>query len=136
MKKLTDRIPNKDCDTPNEIQLSRYLDQKLEEKEREKVQKHLIHCSKCRTLLIETTRSLKMIKESSEEKLPLKPVNNIFYYAKALTPLVASAVIFISVPILDPKENAIQYKGIEIEKNILDESMEYWEDLFEKYFGK
>jgi len=128
MKNIVDRFPDKTFEThPSDIQLAQFKEQKLNNEELQEIQKHLVECKRCRTILIEASRSLKESK--------LKPVNNIIYL-KALSPLIAGAIIFVAVPIIDKPSSDIQYKNIEIEKNIFESSVEYWEKLYEKYFKK
>ena len=128
MKNIVDRFPDKVFEThPTEMQLALYQDQKLDNSKQKELQSHLIECKRCRTILIEASHSRK--------EMELQPINNINYF-KALTPLVAGAIIFVTVPMVDKPSTTFQYKGIEIKKGILESSMEYWERLYQNYFGK
>lgn len=128
MKNIVDRFPDKTFEThPSDMQLARFQEQKLNDVELQEMQSHLVECKRCRTILIEANRSRK--------EMELKPVNNINYF-KALSPLIAGAIIFVTVPMIDKPSSDIQYKGIEIKKGIFESSVEYWEKLYEKYFKK
>ena len=104
--------------------LAEFLDQKLEEHEREEVFKHLSECKRCRDVLATASR----LKKENE---PLVAVNNVSYF-KAFRGLVAGVMIFFVVPYINIPSND-NFKASSFEKNIFDRSVEYWEGLFDKY---
>ena len=114
----------------NEMQLALFTDNQLKPKEKEEVFKHLSQCKRCRDVL-------KIASELREEEKKLKPANNINYKGtlKRLSAVVAVVVIFFSVPQIDHQFDTPAFKGYVAEKNILEKSIEYWEKLFEKWFG-
>ena len=114
----------------DEMQLALFTDNQLKPKEKEEVFKHLSQCKRCRDVL-------KIASELREEEKKLKPANNIDFKGtlKRLSAVVAVVVIFFSVPQIDHQFNTPAFKGYVAEKNILEKSIEYWEKLFEKWFG-
>ena len=114
----------------NEMQLALFTDNQLKPKEKEEVFKHLSQCKRCRDVL-------KIASELREEEKKLKPANNIDYKGtlKRLSAIVAIVIIFFSVPQIDNQFDTPAFKGYVVEKGIIDKSIEYWEKLFEKYFG-
>ena len=114
----------------NEMQLALFIDNQLKPKEKEEVFKHLSQCKRCRDVL-------KIASELREEEKKLKPANNIDYKGtlKRLSAIVAIVIIFFSVPQIDNQFDTPAFKGYVVEKGIIDKSIEYWEKLFEKYFG-
>jgi len=115
----------------DEIQLALFTDNKLNEEEKEEVFKHLSQCKRCREVL-------QVASEIRVEEQKLKPMNNVDYKGKLkrLAPVVAIFIAFISIPKIDTQfKSSVVFKGAVVEKGIIDESIEYWEKLFEKYFG-
>jgi len=115
----------------DEVQLALFTDNKLNEEEREEVFKHLSQCKRCREVL-------KIASEIRVEEQKLQPINNVDYRGKLkrLAPVVAIFIAFISVPKIDTQfKDSVVFKGAVVEKGIIEESIEYWEKLFDKYFG-
>ena len=131
MRKITSLLKDKEFkEHLSEMQLALFIDNKLKSKEREEVFKHLSRCKRCRDIL-------KIASELKEDEKRLKPINNIDYKGilKRLGAVVAVVVIFFSVPQIDHQFNTPAFKGYVAKKNILEKSIEYWEKLFEKWFG-
>ena len=131
MKKITALLKDKEfTEHLSEMQLALFTDEQLEPKEREEVFKHLSQCKRCRDVL-------KVASEIREEEKKLKPANNIDYKGlfKRLSAVVAVVAIFFSVPQIDNQFDTPAFKGYVAQKGIIDKSIEYWEKLFEKYFG-
>ena len=114
----------------NDMQLALFTDHKLDEKEKEEVFKHLSQCKRCRDVL-------KVASQIREEEKKLKPVNNIDYKGvlKRFGSVAAIFIVFVSVPKLDHQFDTPVFKGFVEEKGIIDVSIEYWEKLFDKFFG-
>ncbi len=131
MRKITSLLKDKEfTEHLSEMQLALFTDNQLKPKEREEVFKHLSQCKRCRDIL-------KIASELKEDEKRLKSINNIDYKGtlKRLGAVVAIVVIFFSVPQIDHQFNTPAFKGYVAEKNILEKSIEYWEKLFEKWFG-
>ena len=113
----------------DEMQLALFTDNKLDEKEREEVFRHLSQCRRCRDVL-------KVASDIREEEKKLKPSNNIDYKPtlKKLGVVASFAIIFFTTPQIDHQFDAPSFKGFVEEKGIIDETIEYWEKLFEKWF--
>jgi len=128
MKTLTSHINNsefKEHLTP--VQLTLFKEHKLSEKEREIVFEHLAQCKRCREVL----------KIASELEQKETPINNPNYMGtlKHFIPFAAAVVIFLGVP-QGAKffTEGVSTKSVINEKNIFEESIEYWEELLEKLF--
>ncbi len=131
MKKIASLLKDKEfTEHLSEMQLALFTDNKLAEKENEEVFKHLSQCKRCRDVL-------KIASQIREEEKKLKPSNNIDYKPtlKKLGVVASFAIIFFTMPQIDPQFNTPSFKGFVEEKGIIDETIEYWERLFEKYFG-
>jgi len=131
MKNIALQIKDKEfTEHLSEMQLALFTDNQLKPKEKEEVFKHLSQCKRCRDVL-------KIASELREEEKKLKPANNIDYKGtlKRLSAIVAIVIIFFSVPQIDNQFDTPAFKGYVVEKGIIDKSIEYWEKLFEKYFG-
>jgi len=84
---------------------------------------------------IEWRELLLTIEEDNER---LKPINNTNYKGKLkrLGSVAAIFIIFFAVPQIDTQfKSSVVFKGAVVEKGIIDESIEYWEKLFDKWFG-
>ena len=131
MRKTASQIKDKEFEEHlSEMQLALFTDNQLEPKEREEVFEHLSQCKRCRDVL-------KVASEIREEEQKLKPANNIDYKGlfKRLGSVAAIFIVFISVPKIDNQFDTPVFKGCVVEKGIIDESIEYWEKLFNKWFG-
>lgn len=132
MKNIASKLEDKEfTEHLDEMQLALFTDNKLEEKEKEEVFKHLSKCKRCRDIL-------KIASEIRTEEKKLKPANNIDYKSvlKRFGSVAAVFIVFISVPQIDGQfESSVVFKGSVVEKGLIDESIEYWEELFNKYFG-
>ncbi len=111
----------------DEMQLALFRENRLDEEEREEVFKHLSQCKRCRDVL-------KVASEIREEQQKLKTANNIDYKPtlKKLGVVASFAIIFFTTPKLDHQFDAPVFKGFVEEKSLIDETIEYWEKLFEK----
>ncbi len=114
----------------DEMQLALFRDHKLNEEEKEEVFKHLSQCRRCRDVL-------KVASEIREEEQKQNPANNLDYRPtlKKLGVVASFAIIFFTTPQIDHQFDKPTFKGFTEEKGIIDESIEYWERLFEKFFG-
>jgi len=115
----------------DEVQLALFADNKLNEEEREEVFKHLSQCKRCREVL-------KIASEIRVDEQKVKPINNVDYKGKLkqLGSVAAIFIAFFAVPQIDTQfKSSVVFKGAVAEKGIIDESIEYWEKLFDKYFG-
>lgn len=132
MKNIVSKLKDKEfSEHLDEHQLALFIEHKLDENEREEVFKHLSQCKRCREVL-------QIASEIKAEEETLKPINNIDYKGtlNKLGLVAAMFVVFISVPQLDNQfESSVVFKGSVEEKGIIDESIEYWEKLFDKVFG-
>lgn len=131
MKRILAQLKDKEfSEHLDEVQLALFTDNKLDEQEKEEVFKHLSQCKRCREVL-------QIASELRVEEEKLKPINNVDYkgLAKRLGSVAAVFIVFISVPQIDGQFDAPVFKSFMEEKNVFDESIEYWEKLFEKYFG-
>ena len=78
-----------------------------------------------------------MPKSRQQKEATLKPMNNPDYKSrlKPFIPLAAGIVIFLGVPQGNKYFNSdSSIKSVITEKNIFEESIEYWEELFAKLF--
>lgn len=130
MKKIASLLKDKEfIEHLDEMQLTLFRDNKLDGKEREEVFKHLSQCRRCRDVL-------KVASDIREEEKKLKPSNNIDYKPtlKKLGVVASFAIILFTMPQIDPQFNTPSFKGFVEDKGIIDETIEYWERLFEKWF--
>lgn len=132
MKRIAAQLKDKEfTEHLDELQLALFAENKLNEQEKEEVFKHLSQCKRCREVL-------KVAAEIKGEEKKLKPINNINYKGtlKRLSVVASFAIVFFTVPQLDAQfDNTVVFKGSVDKGSILDESIEYWEKLFDKYFG-
>lgn len=113
------------------MQLALFKDKKLSKKEEDVIFKHLAHCSQCRDILI-TSNEIDIANNTT-----LKVANNFNYKEslKHFLPFAAVVVILIGVPQTDKFFNEeSSMKNVVNERNIFQESIEYWEDLFSNFF--
>lgn len=133
MKNIADALVKKDLnftEHPTPIQLADFTDKKLSQGEEDIIFEHLSGCEQCRKVL-------KLANKIEQEDKKIKPVNNPDYKGiiKHFMPFAAAVVIFLGVPQGDKYFNEdISTKSVIDEKNILEESIEYWGELFEKLF--
>ena len=112
-------------------QFTLFIEDRLTNKEKEEVFKHLATCKRCRDILNTATKL--------KEEESLKPVNNINYkrVIKQLAIVASFVIVFLGVPLLDKQsKQEIIFKGAPIEKNIFIEAVEYWQKLVNKIFSK
>ena len=131
MKRIVAQLKDKELtEHLDEVQLALFTDHKLNEQDKEEVFKHLSQCKRCREVL-------QIASELRVEEEKLKPINNVDYkgLVKRLGSVAAVFIVFFSVPQIDGQFDAPVFKGFREEKNVFDESIEYWEKLFDKYFG-
>lgn len=113
----------------DEMQLTLFFENRLNEAEKEEVFKHLSQCKRCREVL-------KVATEIKQEEEKLKPVNNINYkkFSRLAIASVA-AVAFFAQPNLAGYPDEVNFKGGFEEKSFLDKTLYYWECRFEDVFG-
>jgi len=129
MKKIASQIRDIEFDTHiDDMQLTLFRTNKLTNPQREEVLEHLVHCKRCRDVL-------RVAKEIDNQEP--KPANNIDYIGrlKGFIPLVAGLIIFIGVPKLIPIDEPSFKSGV-VQQNIIEESLEYWQKIYYKIFGK
>jgi len=70
------------------------------------------------------------------ELMAQQPSNNTDYKPtlKKLGVVASFAIIFFTMPQIDHQFNTPSFKGFVEEKGLIDETIEYWESLFEKFF--
>ena len=111
------------------MQLALFKDKKLSEIQEEKVFEHLSKCKRCREIL-------KIASELEREEKEIAPINNPDYKGmlKRTMPFAASFIILVlGAPQVDKYLNDdVNLKGSFMEKSILEETIDYWEELFEK----
>ena len=130
MKSVVSHLKNKEfTEHLNEMQLALFVDNQLNEAEKEEVFKHLSQCKRCREVL-------KVASEIKQEEEKLKPANNINYKKFSRLALVSSfAIVFFAVPNLAGYPDEVIFKSGFEEKSILDKTLHYWERRFEDVFG-
>ena len=130
MKSVVSHLKNKEfTEHLNEMQLALFVDNQLNEAEKEEVFKHLSQCKRCREVL-------KVASEIKQEEAKLKPANNINYKKFSRLALVSSfAIVFFAVPNLAGYPDEVTFKSGFEEKTLLDKTLHYWERRFEDVFG-
>lgn len=134
MKRVISQLKDKEFEEHlDEMQLALFTEEKLNENEKEEVFKHLSQCKRCREVL----KVASEIKIEAQKNKRMQPINNIGYKRtlKRFGSLAAIFIVFISVPKIDTQFDTPAFKGFMDEKGIIDESIEYWEKLFDKFFG-
>lgn len=134
MKRVISQLKDKEFEEHlDEMQLALFTEEKLNENEKEEVFKHLSQCKRCREVL----KVASEIKIEAQKNKRMQPINNIDYKRtlKRFGSLAAIFIVFISVPKIDTQFDTPAFKGFMDEKGIIDESIEYWEKLFDKFFG-
>ena len=112
------------------MQLALFTDKKLSQKEEDKVFEHLAQCKRCRDVL-------KLANKLEDEDKKQLPVNNPSYKGmlKHFIPLAAGLVIVLGIPqgnkYLNPEPSM---KGTFVDKNIFEESIDFWENVYKKLF--
>ena len=133
LKRVLAELNQEHTTHPSKEQFILFIEDKLDEKEKEEFFKHLATCTRCREVL-KTATELK-----KEEEQLQHPVNNP-YYKKIIKPLAIAAsfiIIFLAVPIIDKSSQPkVVFKGAPVEKNIFIEAVAYWEKLLNKIFNK
>jgi len=111
------------------MQLTLFVENRLNEAEKEKVFKHLSQCRRCREVI-------KVASEIKEEEATLKPTNNINYTKFSRLAVASSfAIVFFAVPNLAGYPDEVVLKSGFKEKSFLDKTLHYWERRFEDVFG-
>jgi len=134
MKRVISQLKDKEFEEHlDEMQLALFTEEKLNENEKEEVFKHLSQCKRCREVL----KVASEIKIEAQKNKRMQPINNIDYKRtlKRFGSLAAIFIVFISVPKIDTQFDTPAFKGFMDEKGIIDESIEYWEKLFDRFFG-
>ena len=140
MKKIASAIRERAFEEhPDEMQLALFMDNQLDERDREELFRHLSGCKTCREVLKIATQIRKEEAglQETTPTLPLKVANNIDYvgYLKPFIPFVAMLVLFLAPPAIENTPQS-SFKGIGCEAGIIDRSLDYWERKFEAWFGK
>lgn len=115
---------------PSPMQLADFTDKKLSKEEKDFIFEHLASCQRCRKVL-------KLASKIEQEDKKIKPVNNHDYKAiiKYFIPIAAAVTLFFVIPQGDKYfREGTNTKSLIIEQSIFNESLEYWEELFEKLF--
>jgi len=134
MKRVISQLKDKEFDEHlDEMQLALFTEEKLDVEEKEEVFKHLSQCKRCREVL----KVASEIKIEEQKNKKMQPINNISYKRtlKRFASVAAIFIIFIAVPQIDTQFDTPAFKGSMEEKGIIDESIEYWEKLFDRFFG-
>lgn len=134
MKRVISQLKDKEFEEHlDEMQLALFTEEKLNENEKEEVFKHLSQCKRCREVL----KVASEIKIEAQKNKRMQSINNIDYKRtlKRFGSLAAIFIVFISVPQIDTQFDTPAFKGFMDEKGIIDESIEYWEKLFDRFFG-
>ena len=118
----------------SDMQLALFTDKQLDEDEREEVFKHLSQCKRCREVLYVATQ----IRVEEKKSKKIEPANNI-NYRSTINRLgaIASIVMLFILPsqIENMLEETPSFKSVHVEKGVIEESIEYWEELFDKWIG-
>ncbi len=132
MKNLLLRFEDKEFEEHiDPMQLTLFKENKLSEEAREDVFQHLSQCKRCREVL---KVSNELTQELDKKSVP---INNIDYRGiiKSFIPFVVGVVIFLGIPQWDKYfNNNVSMKSTHEGRNILIESVLYWEALFKKLF--
>ena len=132
MKNILLRFEDKEFEEHiDSMELTLFKEKKLSEEAREDVFHHLSQCKRCREVF-EISNEL-----TQESDKKIVPANNLDYKGiiKPFIPFAAGVIIFLGVPQGDKYfNNNVSMKGTHEEKNILMESVAYWEALFNRLF--
>ena len=103
---------------PSDEELASFIDNRLEAKRKELIQKHIVKCTRCRTTVTGATK----------EKRKMIPVNSTKNF-RVILPLVAASLVIVFVPMFD--ESSLT-KSLELTSKVslFDMFLEWVKSLF------